>query len=88
MELYNLRMATEKLAPTGEQGNRLLRFYKKFNKISAAVFASAGIIFDSGVLLGLAAFDVAQAWGVSKLEKWNQRRKADKTLGGLAIKGA
>ncbi len=74
---------------TGKEakGGRITGFLKKFNKISAAVFLSAGVIFDSQILIGLGLLDIAQAWGWGKLEKWNQNRKATR-LGKTALAGA
>jgi len=73
----------------GEQrGGRITGFLKRFNKISAAVFISAGVVFESEILIGLGLLDVAQAWGWGKLERWNQSRKASSKVGNTALAGA
>lgn len=66
----------------------LLSFLKKFNKISAAVFLSAGVIFDSGALLALGMIDVAQSYAIGRFEKWRDKRKASKKMGGFALRQA
>jgi hypothetical protein len=72
-------------AQSGSGEGRFVQFYKKFNKISAAVFASAGIITGQEALFIPAAFDVAQIYGVNKLQEWNKKRKSSKSLGGFAL---
>ncbi|HLG91030.1 MAG TPA: hypothetical protein VI336_02630 [Candidatus Saccharimonadales bacterium] len=71
-----------------ERKGRLLRVYKKFNKISAAVLGAAGVILNSEILIGLALLDAGQAYLAGKLEKWRQRTKSAKPMGGLALQGA
>lgn len=63
-------------------------FLKKFNKISAAVFLSAGVVFESGPLLALGAVDVGQSYLLGRYEKWRDKRKAAKNLGRAALSGA
>lgn len=72
----------------GERKGGLVGFLKKFNKISAAVFATAGVILESPALLGLAAIDVGQSYLLNRYEKWRDRRKAHKSLGSLAVTSA
>jgi hypothetical protein len=73
---------------SAERRGGLVGFLKRFNKISAAVFATAGIVLENPTLLGLAAIDVAQSYGLGRYEKWRDRRKAQKGLGKIAIAGA
>jgi hypothetical protein len=72
-------------AQSGNGEGRFARFYKNFNKISAAVFVSAGIITGQEALFIPAAFDVAQIYGVNKFQEWNRKRKTSKSLGGFAL---
>ncbi len=67
-----------------ERKGRFLRAWKNFNKVSAAVLAAAGVIFESPLLLGLAAIDLAQV-GIAKwLENRKKNKKATK-MGGFAL---
>lgn len=59
-----------------ERKGRIIGFLRRFNKISAAVFAAAGVVLQNAALLGLAAFDVAQNYALSRYEKWRGRRQA------------
>jgi hypothetical protein len=70
---------------SGKQEGRFARFYKNFNKISAAVFASAGIITGQEAFFLPAAFDVAQVYGVNRYQQWRRKSKAAKSLGKAAI---
>jgi hypothetical protein len=75
-------------AETGKGERRgLVGFLKKFNKISAAVFLSAGVIFESGTLLALGAIDVGQSYLLGRYEKWRDKRKAGKNIGRVAMSG-
>lgn len=67
--------------PGPEKKGRIFGFLKKFNKISAAVFLSAGVIFNSGTLLALGAIDVAQSYIFGKIEKSRKAKKG----GGAAL---
>ena len=71
--------------PTPERKSGFLAAWKRFNNVSAAVLAAAGIVFEQPVLLGLAAIDVVQSIMIGKFEKWRQRRKATKQLGGKVL---
>ncbi len=74
--------------PSQERKSRFLRVWKTFNKVSAAVLATAGIIFEQPVLLGLAAIDVIQNILINKYEKWRAKRQASKKIGGAALQTA
>ncbi len=79
-------MANAEMSGGGEgRKGRIFNFLKKFNKVSAAVLLSAGVVFNSEILLALGAIDVGQAWLWGKAEKW---RKQGKSLGGTALAGA
>lgn len=88
LNCYNRTMVNKaESQPGAEKKGRFLRFYKNFNKISAAVLLTAGVVFESPILLGLAAIDLAQVG----LVKWiENRRKAKRTnkMGSLAVAGA
>ena len=73
---------------SGEKKNRLVEFYKRFNKISFAVLATAGVVLKSEVLLGLAAIDLTQIYLVNRIQEWNKRRKAGKAAGRAALQPA
>ena len=71
-----------------EKKGSLVSFLKKFNKVSAAVLLSAGVILESGPLLALGAIDVGQSYLLGRYEKWRDKRKAAKGAGKAAISGA
>jgi hypothetical protein len=81
-------MTQPEAKPSTERKGRLVSFLKKFNKISAAIFATAGIILESTALLGLAVIDIGQSYLLNRYEKWRDRRKAHKNIGSLAVAGA
>ena len=74
--------------PSAERKSGFLSTWKKFNTVSAAVLATAGVVFEQLVLLGLAAIDILQNYVIGRFEKWRVRRKAGKALGGQALRGA
>lgn len=72
----------------GEKKGRLLTFYKNFNKVSAAAFVAAGVIFEAPVLFGFAAIDIAQSAIVSAIEKRRDRQKSSAAkVGEVALRG-
>lgn len=81
-------MANPEAQSGGNKKGRFLELWKKFNTVSAAVLASAGVVLEQPLLLGLAAVDVAQSWAIGRFEKWRDKRKAGKSLGASALKAA
>jgi hypothetical protein len=82
---YNEYMAMNVEAQSGRSEGKFARFYKNFNKISATVFATAGIVTGQEALFLPAAFDVAQIYGVNRFQEWRKKNKTSKGLGKLAL---
>jgi hypothetical protein len=78
-------MAKSFEAQSGKNEGSFARFYKGFNKISAAFFAGAGLITGNELFLGLAGIDIAQIYGVNRIQEWNRKRKVSKNLGRAAL---
>jgi hypothetical protein len=78
-------MAKSYEAQSGKDEGRFTRFYKNFNKISAAVFASAGIITGQEAFFLPAAFDMAQIYGINRYQEWRKNKKAARNLGKTAL---
>jgi hypothetical protein len=62
-----------------------LEFWKRFNKVSAIVLASAGVVLENLALLGLAGVDVAQNFVINRVQEGRSKRKASKELGKAAL---
>jgi hypothetical protein len=62
-----------------------LEFWKRFNKVSAIVLASAGVVLENLALLGLAGVDVAQNFVINRVQEGRSKRKASKGLGKAAL---
>jgi hypothetical protein len=62
-----------------------LEFWKKFNKVSAIVLVSAGVVLENPALLGLAGVDVAQNFVINRVQEGRSKRKASKGLGKVAL---
>ena len=72
----------------GKRKGKLLSFYKNFNKVSAAAFVAAGVIFEAPVFFGLAAIDIAQSAIVSGIEKRRNKQKSGPAkVGEVALRG-
>ena len=68
--------------------NRLIRFYKTWNKISAATLATAGVVLESLPLVALAGVDLLQNKVIKKGQEWWHKQKASaKNIGRTALGG-
>ncbi|MBI2589204.1 hypothetical protein HYW35_03330 [Candidatus Saccharibacteria bacterium] len=78
---------SHELQPGMEKKGGFLNAWKRFNQVSAAVLAAAGIVFEQPILLGLAAIDILQSYVIGKIEKARERRQVTKQLGSKALLG-
>jgi hypothetical protein len=62
-----------------------LEFWKRFNKVSAIVLASAGVVLENPALLGLAGVDIAQNFVINRVQEGRSKSKAKKGLGKVAL---